>query len=112
MILLYFPILTVIVSLSLELIVLLFLKKKNPLFISLFIITNIITNILMNNILLYFSNYTLGLIILELAVFIIEGLIYSIILKDIKKAFIISLLCNLSSLFGGILFNVILGGLI
>lgn len=110
MILMYPPLITIILSVLLELIVLSKFKKILIPFHLYFIVINIITNIAMNNLLGLFSHYYWGLIILELAVFLLEGLIYTLLLKNYKLAFLISLSCNVVSLIGGLLFNVFLGG--
>ena len=85
-----------ITILSEELVLLIMNVKDSRLYLSLLII-NIITNLSMNIILQFVSNYYLWLYILEVCVFIIEGLVYYLITKDIKKAIIISLSCNLLS---------------
>ena len=103
-------ILIALVSLVFELTVLLFFKLKNPKFIILFIITNLITNLSMNLSLGVFSSYLLGLIILEVTIFIIESLIYNLMLKKIKLSLMILLLCNLTSLVGGLVINILTGG--
>ena len=85
-----------ITILSEELVLLIMNVKDSRLYLSLLII-NIITNLSMNIILQFVSNYYLWLYILEVCVFIIEGLVYLLITKDIKKAIIISLVCNVCS---------------
>ncbi|MCR5564528.1 MAG: hypothetical protein K6F59_01860, partial [Gammaproteobacteria bacterium] len=54
-------------------------------------------NLSMNIILQFVSNYYLWLYILEVCVFLVEGLVYLLITNDIKKAIIISLVCNMCS---------------
>ena len=85
-----------ITILSEELVLLIMNVKDSRLYLSLLII-NIITNLSMNIILQFVSDYYLWLYILEVCVFIIEGLVYLLITKDIKKAIIISLVCNVCS---------------
>ncbi len=91
-----------ITVLSEELVLLIMNVKDSRLYLSLLII-NIITNLSMNIILQYVSNYYLWLYILEVCVFIIEGLVYLLITNDIKKAIIISLICNVCSYLIGLI---------
>lgn len=91
-----------ITILSEELVLLIMNVKDSRLYLSLLII-NIITNLSMNIILQFVSNYYLWLYILEVCVFIIEGLVYLLITKDIKKAIIISLVCNVCSYLIGLI---------
>lgn len=71
------------------------------------VITNVplnilLTNISQNNLFIYF----VILVLLEIIIIIIEGLIYFVINKNIKEAFIISLLCNsFSFIIGTIILN-------
>ena len=91
-----------ITILSEELVLLIMNVKDSRLYLSLLII-NIITNLSMNIILQFVSNYYLWLYILEVCVFIIEGLVYLLITNDIKKAIIISLVCNVCSYLIGLI---------
>ncbi len=91
-----------ITILSEELVLLIMKVKDSRLYLSLLII-NIITNLSMNIILQFVSNYYLWLYILEGCVFIIEGLVHLLIMNDIKKAIIISLVCNLCSYLIGLI---------
>lgn len=107
----YPPIYVPLMSLALEGLILLFgtilgfFQKQKKIFYFIFIITNLITNIIMNNLLILFSNYLLGLILLEILVFIIETLIYYLITKKLKETIKISLICNIASLLGGLIIN-------
>ena len=88
-----------LLTIIVELAVLIILKQyKIKLLISI-IFTNIITNISMNVLIQYLPNetYDLNVFLLEIVVFLIEMLVYYIVKKDFKKAFIYSLVCNLSS---------------
>ena len=92
-----------LITLVVELLMLFLLKERK---IKIFIvcgIINIITNPILNIILQYTNHYYLLLIILEIVIVIIEGIIYYLFKKDIKKAFMISLICNLASLLMGMI---------
>ena len=65
------------------------------------IIINIITNLTLN-LIIYFSNfsttiYIIYVIVSEITIVVLEMLAYYLIIKDLKKAFIYSLICNSSS---------------
>ena len=64
---------------------------------------NILTNVSMNILLQYAHNYYLSLVILEIIVFLVEGIIYFIVTRNLKLAILYALVCNLSSLSIGVL---------
>lgn len=65
------------------------------------LVMNIITNVSLNFLIQIIPNYYLGLILLELSVFVIESIVYFLFTKSFKKAILYSLLCNLVSLIIG-----------
>lgn len=91
-------------TLLIEITIFLILKYRSYKFLILFIATNIVTNISMNYLLKFMpiTPYDLSLYSMEIFVFLIEGFIYSIVLKDIKKAMILSIIANTASLFLGL----------
>lgn len=99
MINLYACLLTII----LELLVILIFNHKNKLFplMSISIFMNIITNITLNYLLGIFSEriivYWILLIILEIIIVLVEAKGYYLLLKDYKKSFSMSIICNIFS---------------
>lgn len=98
-----FPILlkALIITIVVEELCLLIMREKSAKIYLLCFVMNIITNITMNVALQYSTDYYTSLIIFEIAVFVIEGLLYFAINKKIGKAIIISLVCNIASLLIG-----------
>jgi uncharacterized protein YjeT (DUF2065 family) len=91
-------------TLLIEITIFLILKYRSYKFLMLFIITNIVTNLSMNYLLKFMpiTRYDFSLYGMEIFVFIIEGLIYILYLKEFKKAMILSFIANFSSLFLGL----------
>ena len=87
-----------------ELLVLKLFKVK-PLILVVGGIMNIITNLTMNVLIIkiYFPNYHLMVLILEIIVVIIEFCIYYLLIKKVKSAFILSFVANILSYGMGIL---------
>ena len=105
-----FFLIPLVITLVFESLMLLILREKRLKVYLVCLIMNIITNPLMNY-LLGFVNpyyYWLWLGIMEVVVFIIEAIIYYLFIKDMRKAILYSLLCNLLSLTCGILILMLL----
>lgn len=94
----------IVTILSELLIVILFRFKRLNIYITVLGI-NIFTNLSLNLILRYISYdyYYIVLYLLEIFIFIIEGLVYYFITKDFRKSMMLSLLCNMFSYFLGLL---------
>ena len=94
----------VVTILSETLIVVLFRFKKINIYITTVGI-NVVTNLSLNIALHHagYNYYYIVLYALEIAVFLIEGIIYYLIIKDFRKAMLLSLLCNLFSYLIGLL---------
>ena len=99
-----------LITIDSEALCLLMYKEKRPLIYLIQGVMNIITNLSLNFILTYVNstnNDTLILFILEVVVFIIEGIVYSIIYKNALIGFILSFACNiLSYSFGKVFINI------
>ena len=94
-----------LLTISIELLVLIVFRIKSyQLFIAL-IAVNVVTNLSMNYILKLLPPYPydLGLYSLEILVVIIEMFFYYYIIKNFKKACLLSLACNSLSLIFGLL---------
>lgn len=96
-------VITLVITTIIEITSLLLLRENKIKIIVTSIITNLVTNISLSIILQIVdsNNYYLYLIFFEVIIVIIEALIYFIMLKDIKRALKISLLCNIASYFFG-----------
>lgn len=92
-------------TLFIELSIILLLKVRNLKFIMIAILVNIITNLSMNMLLNRIENHHDDWILFgfEITIILVEAMIYYLILKDFRKAFIISLVCNLSSYLLGLI---------
>lgn len=82
--------------------------KKNYVFLIYSIIINIITNVSLNLIVNQFVNselwkYIFVVAALEIVILFVEALIYNIKIKKFKKAFLLSLILNLTSFSCGFL---------
>ena len=80
-----------------EELVLLILKEKKIKIYLICLIMNVITNVSLNILIHFVSNYYLFLIVAEVVIFIIEAFVYYLVKKDIRKAILISLICNILS---------------
>lgn len=84
----------------------LFKEKRKSVYIGC-ILMNILTNVMLNYLLLYVSKnsqtYITIYIVGEILVFLIEWLIYYILIKQVKISFYYSFYCNLISLTLGII---------
>lgn len=100
-----FPILikALIITIIVEEICLLLQRQKSYKIYLLCFFMNIIINVSMNIILQLVDYYFLYLIIFEIVVFVIEGLCYAIFKKSVKKGLLISFICNVCSLFVGMI---------
>ena len=89
-----------ILTIAIEVIVILFFKKRSKKLIITSVIVNFVTNVIMNVLLTYVfhDNYIFYLVVFEVIIFVIEACAYQVILKHYKDSFIISLACNSASL--------------
>lgn len=94
----------VITILSELFIILLFRVKKINIYITSLCI-NLITNLSLNLALHHagYDYYYIVLYILEVIVFIIEGIVYYLLTKNFKRAMLLSFVCNLFSYLIGLL---------
>ena len=76
-------------------------RRRNVLVLS--VVINVLTNVPINIVVMHLGYSTMTVLIGELLVFIIEALWYLIFIRDIRKAFIYSLLCNAVSFLLGLL---------
>ena len=72
------------------------------------VILNILTNVPLNLILLAVGSTMGGLLIGELVVFVVEAIGYYILIHEWKRAFIYSLLCNVTSFLVGVLIQLMI----
>ncbi|MFA6628018.1 MAG: hypothetical protein WCQ80_00365 [Bacilli bacterium] len=78
-----------------------------------FLLVNSITNLSMNILLKNLHPYLVWLLVLEVIIIGMEGIVYTWTMKSISKGFVISLVCNVTSLLGGYVINtLLLGGMI
>ncbi len=85
--------------------------KRKLLFVLYSIIINIITNLTLNLIVINFVNsklwiYILVVSILEIIILFTEALMYNITIKKYKKALLLSLILNVTSISFGFLFYI------
>lgn len=102
-----------LLTVILELLVILVFYRKNKLILLTSIFMNIITNITLNYLLGIISDqiivYWILLIILEMIIIWIEAQGYYLILKEHKKAFSISIICNIFSfVLGTFILNILI----
>ncbi len=92
-------------TLVIEMIVFLFFRMKDYRMYIAFFIINIMINLSMNYLLLRLPvlPYDIGLYVLEIMILIIEMFVYYLIIRNLKKSFLISLSCNIASLIIGLL---------
>lgn len=101
-----------ILTLIIETLVLFLLKYRNYKIYIICLIINIITNLSLNYYLIHtiFQTvyiYIIVVILLEAFIWIVEGLVYMIYLKDFKKAIKVSIILNATSFFTGLLLTFI-----
>ena len=92
------------VTIFTELIVIVLLPKRTARLILLSIFVNIVTNISFNVGITYIPHEYDNLIVfgLEEVIVFVEALIYFVLIKDFRRSFVISLLCNLTSYLVGL----------
>lgn len=96
-----------------ELITLIIIKVKDKKILNYSIIVNLLTNVPLNLFIVNFNfkdiiQYFIIVIILELVIILIEGLLYYILLKDIKKSLKYSVILNVTSYIIGLVISIIL----
>lgn len=101
-----------VLTILIETICLMLLKEKNKIVYFIEVVINIVTNLSLNLFLqtYYFESnleYAFCVIILEAIIFIIEGIIYNIYYKNIKKALQISFILNITSFMIGLVIGFI-----
>lgn len=92
-------------TLLIELIILLLLRRKDWKILIVAVVTNIITNLSLNILLQYISPnlYYILLFIFEVVIVLIEALVYYCYSRNLKEAFKLSICCNLASYILGLL---------
>lgn len=101
-----------ILTVIIEFIALWFIGERKKGILSYSILINLITNVPLN-IFLYFYNYKselmywLIVLLLELLIFFIEAILYKIVIKNTKKSFMYSFICNSYSFLIGLLILVL-----
>jgi len=98
---------TLVPTILIELGVLLILAEKRKKVLWASVIINILTNVPLNLYLRLVHNSWTEIVIGELTVLIVETIWYFLFLREWKKAFVYSLLCNAISFLVGILFQMI-----
>ena len=89
-----------VATIIIELIVLRLLKENDKKVLLSSVLVNTLTNLPLN---LFVPNDMVSIAIAEVAIVVIEAIWYYFFVKDIKKAFIYSALCNAVSFFTGLL---------
>ena len=95
--------LSLTLTILIELGVLWLLMERRRKVLALSIVINVLTNVPINIVVMHLGYSIMTVLIGELLVFIIEALWYLIFIRDIRKAFIYSLLCNAVSFLIGLL---------
>ena len=90
-------------TILIELGVLWLLMERRRKVLALSVVINVLTNVPLNLVVMHVGYSTMTVLIGELIVFIVEALWYLIIIRDIRKALIYSLLCNAVSFLIGLL---------
>ena len=90
-------------TILIELGVLWLLMERRRKVLALSVVINVFTNVPLNLVVMHVGYSTMTVLIGELLVFIVEALWYLIFIRDIRKAFIYSLLCNAVSFLIGFL---------
>lgn len=96
-------ILSLTLTILIELGVLWLLMERRRKVLALSVVINVLTNVPLNLAVMHVGYSTKSVLIGELIVFIVEALWYLIFIKDLRKAFIYSLLCNAVSFLIGLL---------
>ncbi len=92
-----------VATIIIEFIVLRLLKENNKKVLLSSVIINTLTNLPLN---LFVPKDMVSIGIAEVAIVVIEAIWYYLFVKDIKKAFIYSALCNAISFFTGLLIDI------
>jgi len=79
------------------------LMERRRKVLALSVVINVLTNVPLNLVVMHVGYSTMMVLIGELLVFIVEALWYLIFIRDVRKAFIYSLLCNAVSFLIGLL---------
>jgi len=90
-------------TILIELGVLWLLMERRRKVLALSIVINVLTNVPLNLVVMQVGYSTMTVLTGELLVVIVETLLYLIFIRDIRKAFIYSLLCNTVSFLIGLL---------
>ena len=90
-------------TILIELGVLWLLMERRRKVLALSVVINVLTNVPLNLVVMHVGYSTMMVLIGELLVFIVEALWYLIFIRDVRKAFIYSLLCNAVSFLIGLL---------
>ena len=90
-------------TILIELGVLWLLMERRRKVLALSVVINVLTNVPLNLVVMHVGYSTMTVLIGELIVFIVEALWYLIFIRDVRKAFIYSLLCNAVSFLIGLL---------
>ena len=96
-------ILSLTLTILIELGVLWLLMERRRKVLALSVVINVLTNVPLNLAVMHVGYSTKSVLIGELIIFIVEALWYLIFIKDLRKAFIYSLLCNAVSFLIGLL---------
>ena len=96
-------ILSLTLTILIELGVLWLLMERRRKVLALSVVINVLTNVQLNLAVMHVGYSTKSVLIGELIIFIVEALWYLIFIKDLRKAFIYSLLCNAVSFLIGLL---------
>lgn len=95
--------LSLTLTILIELGVLWLLMERRRKVLVLSVVINVLTNVPLNLVVMHVGYSTMTVLIGELLVFIVEALWYLIFIRDVRKAFIYSLLCNAVSFLIGLL---------
>ena len=90
-------------TILIELGVLWLLMERRRKVLTLSVVINVLTNVPLNLVVMHVGYSTMTVLIGELIVLFVEALWYLIFIRDIRKAFIYSLLCNAVSFLIGLL---------
>ena len=90
-------------TILIELGVLWLLMERRRKVLALSVVINVLTNVPLNLVVMHVGYSTMTVLIGELIVLFVEALWYLIFIRDIRKAFIYSLLCNAVSFLIGLL---------
>ena len=90
-------------TILIELGVLWLLMERRRKVLALSVVINVLTNVPLNLVVMHVGYSTMTVLIGELIVVFVEALWYIIFIRDVRKAFIYSLLCNAVSFLIGLL---------